>query len=178
MARTSAVSVLFASVLVATQAAAGGAPLLTQQELSQPDAIVAWLGRYERIADKTLAKQAFNDGLQTKKRKDWGAAMKAFGESAVHYPAPRALMEYAEAYLRMLGDLKRRDNPSLEASRGHLATAASTYRAALASDSVLKQLTREEREQAGLNARCLTEYVGSSKSTGPCPPLDLYGTRI
>lgn len=172
MATPLAASLSFSSVLLIAQAAAG-APL-TQQEISQPDAVVAWLRQNEGVADKAFAQQAFDEGLQTKKRKDWGASIKAFGDSSAHYPTPRALIEYAEAYLRMLGQLKPRNKPSPEEQRRQLATGEATYRAALAADTVLKQLTDQERKQTQQNADCLAEYLKSSVKPRHCLPLDMY----
>lgn len=179
MARRLALLLFFASVLPLAQAtqSAAGPPMLSQNEEGNPEAVVAWLKENGAKADKGLAQRAFEDGLQRKRRKDWGAAIKGFGDSVAFYPTPRALNEYTEATLRMLHQLKPRNKPSPEDQRRHLAMAAATYRSALAADSILNQLTAQERQQTQQNVDCLVEYLRSSKPLRNCRPLEMYGVK-
>jgi hypothetical protein len=169
------VSLWCASVLLLQPAIAGGPPRLTQEQMGQPDEVAAWLRQNEALADKKIARMAFDHGLRKKKRKDWGGAAKAFAESAIHYPAPAALTEYAENSLRMFGDIRQRDKAYTEHWRRDLGRAEAGYRTALAADAVVKQLNEQERRQTGQNAECLAEYLKTSVKPHNCPPLEMYG---
>lgn len=175
MASRLVASLWCASALLATQAVAGSPSALTQEQLSQPDAVAAWLIANGSKADVAVANSLYVYGEKAKQRKDWSAAGKAFAESALHYPTPRALSEYATARLRMQADLKSRNRPSPHDQRQHLELAVSTYKATLAADSVLKQLGEQERLQVQRDIECLAEYLSSSERRGKCRPLELYG---
>lgn len=180
MAKRLALLLLFVSALPGTQASESAGdlrPYLSHEDAKNPEAVVAWLKENGSKADKKSAQGAYEYGQLKKSRKEWGAAAKAFGESRGFYPTPRALNEYAGARLHMLGELKPRNKPSPEDQRRHLAAAEGVYRSALAADSVLKQLTAQERQQTRQNAECLGEYLKSSKPPPACPPLEMYGIK-
>jgi hypothetical protein len=175
MARRLVVSLWCASVLLVQPATAGGPPRLTQDQIGQPDEVVAWLKQNEAFADKKIAQMAYDHGLRKKKRKDWGGAAKAFAESAIHYPTPAALTEYAENSLRMYGDIRQRNKTFTEHWRRDLGKAEAGYRTALAADAVVKQLNEQERRRTEQHAECLAEYLKTSAKSPNCPPLEMYG---
>ncbi len=184
MARRSAVSQSFASILwafVATVAATAGAvepSRLSQDDLEQPDAVVAWLKANHSSKASLSASQGFYDyALKAKQRNDWGAAAKGFGESAIHYPTPKALNGYADSLLHMLGQIRQREKSYRERKKGDLEGVEATYRSALAADTVLKQMTDEERKRTQQNAECLAEYLKTSAPPASCPPLVAYGVQ-
>ena len=175
MARRLVVSLLCASALVAVHADESQPPVLAQEQLSQPDTVVDWLKSNDMQADKKTAKMAYDHGQKSKQRGSWSAAAKAFGDSAIHYPSPAALREYADNGLRVYGAVRHRDKTYRENCQRDLGEAEAIYRTALAADTVLKLLSEHERRQIQANADCLADYIKSSESSGACPPLQLYG---
>ena len=181
MERRSAVSRWFASALwglcAVSMACSAETPRLTQDELEQPEAVVAWLKENASKANLAVAKGFYDRGLQAKQREDWGAAAKSFAESAIHYPTPKALSEYQDNMLRMLGSIRRREKTYEARWQGDLSGAEAGYRAALAADSVLNQLTDTERQQTRKNVECLAEYIKTRGKQHDCLPLQLYGAE-
>ena len=179
MGKRSVVSLWFVSALWGLCAVSTGCaaetPRLNQDHLEQPDAVAAWLKENASKANLTVAKGFYDRGLQAKQRRDWGAAAKSFGESAIHYPTPKALNEYEDNMLRMLGSIRKRERTYEERLQGDLSRAEAGYRAALAADVVLNQLTDQERAQAGKNVECLAEYLKTHSKQSDCLPLQLYG---
>lgn len=175
MARRWVALLLCVSALATAHADGSSPPVLAQEELSQPDTVVGWLRDHEARADKTTAKIAYEHGQKSKQRGSWSAAAKAFADSAIHYPSPAALREYADSGLRVYGAVRQRDKSYREHWERDLGEAQAIYRAALAADTVLKRLTDSERQQIQRNADCLAHYIKSSKPSGACPPLQLYG---
>ncbi|AKJ29449.1 hypothetical protein [Caldimonas brevitalea] len=149
--------------------------MLSQKDATDPEAVVAWLKANAAKADKAAAKMAYEHGQALKKRKDWGAATKAFGDSTAFYPTPAAFTEVAEAQLRMLGEIRQRHRNYDQHWRRDIGEAEATYRSALAADSVLRQMTAQERQQAQQNAECLADYLKSAQPPRNCAPLKLYG---
>ena len=80
-----------------------------------------------------------------------------------------------EARADVYGAVRQRDKSYRKHWERDLGEAQAIYRAALAADTVLKRLTDRERQQIQRNADCLADYIKSSKPSGACPPLQLYG---
>ncbi|MCW7536989.1 hypothetical protein OOT46_03860 [Aquabacterium sp. A7-Y] len=183
MARQLALLLWFASVLPlahASESSATGPSELSQKDLGNPKAVETWLkenGAKAHKADKKNSQRAYEYGQLKKQRKEWGAAAKAFGESALFYPTPKALNEYADNWLRMLGEIRQREKTYGERWQADLSEAEATYRTALAADSVLKLMTDKERQQTRKNAECLADYIKSQVKQGDCLPLQLYGVK-
>lgn len=150
-------------------------PMLSKEEEGNPQAVADWLRKHGSRADQATARKSFEEGLKRKQRKDWGAAIKAFGDSVGFYPTPRAFNELAEARLQLLREIRQRKSAPNSDWRRDIQEAELSYRNSLAADAVIKQLTREERRQTELNVGCLNRYVESEAKPHNCPPLTLYG---
>lgn len=181
MAKLSAWSLWSASVLVLLSASAlGDAPPpkpLEQKELSDPALVSAWLKANGATADRAQAERFFNSGLKAKKMSSWGPAVKGFGASAVFYPAPKALIEYANASLRSASAIRVREKTVVQKSKVDMAYIESIYRSALASDAILNTLSVSEKEEARQNADCLAAFVQTEKMQADCAPLQTYGLK-
>lgn len=165
MAKLLAQSLLFASVLLlqSTLALAHEAPRLIQDDLDKPAVVKAWLIENGVKADKVAAREFFDLGRKLKKEKRWALATKAFGGSAIRYPTPQALNEYAEASIRDLGT-------RLDAQH-----VVPLYQSAMAADTVLHLMSEEEKRSTQNNLDCLRVYMQLKKVQPDCRPLQAYG---
>ena len=149
--------------------------MLEQEDLGNPEVITAWLKENSGKADKTNARWFFEYGVKAKIEKRSGPAGKAFAESAVRYPTPQAINEYADLKLRMLGEIRARTAEGKRHWKSDLTSIAALYQSALAADAVLNTLGTTEKENTRKNAGCLATYVHTKKVQFPCPPLQTYG---
>lgn len=165
MAKLSARSLLFASALLLqiAPALAQDAPKLAQDDLEKPEVVETWLIENRSKADTTSAKEFFELGQKLKKEKRWALATKAFGGSAIRYPTPQALNEYAEASIRDLG---------IRLDPKHVVP---LYQSAMAADSVLRLMNEDERASTRKNIDCLSTYMQTKKAQPDCHPLRAYG---
>lgn len=164
MAKLLAQSLLCASALLQFMPAfARDAPQLIQDDLEKPAVVKAWLMENGTKADKTAAKEFFDLGQKLKKEKRWALATKAFGGSAIRYPTPHALNEYAEASIRDLG-------PRLDVQH-----VVPLYQSAIAADTVLQVMSEEEKRATQNNLDCLRAYLQVKKAQPGCRPLQAYG---
>lgn len=150
-------------------------PMLSQGDREKPQDVIDWLQANEARADKATARKLFELGTKHKQRKDWGGAIKGFGDSAAFYPSPRAFIELAEAELHMLRDIRRRTGATQAERLGDVQAAADSYGYALAADSVLQQLTSPQRQRLEFNVACMSDYLKTQVAPDNCPPLVLYG---
>jgi hypothetical protein len=148
---------------------------LEQRDLKKPAVISEWLKSNGATADKARAKLFFDEGLKDKKRGAWDPAAKSFGESALVYPTPHALIETANADLHALGNTRARKKNYAQKSRSDMTSVELIYRSALAADAVLNTLNTEEKKQTQQNADCLTAFIQSGKIQPDCLPLQAYG---
>ena len=117
----------------------------------------------------------FDAGVKAKAQKRFGPAGKAFGESAMYYPTPEAIREYAEIELRTLDEIRERNKNRDQYLKSDLSSALGLYQSVLASDAVLATMSTAEKKQTQQNVDCLTSYLSSEKAPAPCPPLQAYG---
>ena len=179
MPKLSVRSLWFASVLALPAACAwgDGLPMLSQDDLKKPDVVSAWLKENSDKADKARAKMFFDAGVKAKSQKRPGPAGKAFGESAVYYPTPEAIREYADISLRTLGEIRERNKDRAQHMKSDLSSVLSLYQSTLASDAVLHTLSAEEKQQTRKNTDCLAAYLRSEKVTATCQPIQAYGAN-
>ncbi len=170
-------SLWFASVVALGSGYAFGddPPMLGQDDLKKPATVSAWLKENGDKADKARAKTMFAAGLQAKAEKRFGPAGKAFGESAIYYPTPEAIHEYADVQLHTLGEIRERNKDRGQHMKSDLSSALSLYQSVLASDTVLATMSAAEKQQTKQNVDCLAAYLRSEKASMPCPPLKAYG---
>lgn len=171
-------ALLCASSLAFFQPALAGAEkprLLTQQQLEEPALVSAWLKQHAGRADQRRAAAAYDLGVQEARRASWGSAVKAYGESAIRLPSPRALNAYADATARFLGALREHKQDRAGHLEQDLRSVEALYRSALASDSVLAAMSAQERLRTVANADCLAVYRRDRSGLGRCAPLRAYG---
>jgi hypothetical protein len=151
------------------------APMLTQSQLYEPAQVASWLKENAGKADKTRATQFFDSAVKQKAQHRWGPAGKSFAESALHYPTPRALNEYAEIMLLFLGQERRRDGDLPAHAISDLRFSELLYRSSIAADSVLHTMSADERQRTRENADCLAAYLRDRTGLATCRPLHRYG---
>lgn len=152
-----------ALVLQSMPALAQEAPRMFQDDLERPEVVKAWLIENGAKADKESAREFFELGRKLKKEKRWALASKAFGGSAIRYPTPQALNEYAEASIRDLG------------TRLDAQYVVPLYQSAIAADTVLHLMSEEEKSATKHNLDCLHVYMQLKKVQPGCRPLQAYG---
>ena len=149
---------------------------LGNDDLGKPEVVSAWLQKNGARADQKRAKEFFDGGVKAKKQQRWGPAGKSFGASALYYPTPQVLNEYANVKLHMLGEIRIRNKEDKRQSDLHFAV--SIYRSVLAANTILKTMNTEEESHIRHNIACVIAYLdSSSKLTSDCPPLRIYGIR-
>lgn len=177
MAKLLVECLLFASgaVLAGAEAVELRSSALTQAQLYEPGSVAAWLRVNGEKADKGLAARFYQAGEKQKRQRRWGPAGKSFAASALYYPHPRTLNEYAETKLIFLGVERRRDGDMLAHAVGDLQTTERLYRSVIAADEVLHVLSLKEKQRARGNADCTAGYVSTRTVVSSCEPLRLYG---
>lgn len=163
--------------VIASSTANGPKQVLTQRDLRNPKAVAETLKSEINDNSKVSAKQFFSLGVKYRQRatKDgnWGPVAKAFGESAVLYPRPLALKEYAESSLR--AQSRTAGIRGLEEQLEILRQTIDLHRSALAADSVLHELSQDKRAQLDQNRSCAERFLQERKPSSPCQPLQWLG---
>ncbi len=191
MVKKLALSLPFSGVFLfgppqAAMASAGDNPSmsLTQESLSEPATITAWLQKNEQTADRRIAKRYFDLGVAAEKHSQWSRAVKAFGESALFFPAPNALVKYADNSLRDRSKVRRHQvDKGIPDMIPDLQHALAVYRSARAANAALKSLSASAVNQLEADEACLGAYVDAAlqkkEAVAPkqkkCRPLALYG---
>ena len=179
MAKLSVRSLWFGSAIALLSATALGnavqPKLLEQKDIYDPVVVSAWLKANGATADREQAAWFFKHGLKDKKRGAWSPAGKSFGASALYYPSPQTLIEYANAALHSLGGARAYEKSFAQYSRRDMTSFEPIYRSVLAADAVLKTLSTAEKAQTQRNIDCLIAFVRSVKFQANCPPLEAYG---
>ena len=170
-------SAWFAGVALLAAACSATAEPLSQRDLKSPERVEAWLKANKNDLDVKAAQAFFQEGVQSKQQRRWGPALKSFGESALRKPSAPTLIEYAEAHLRLLGEMRARENGYAEHQQRDLASAEQLYRAALAAENVLPELLPRQREETRRNAECLAEFLQAGGVQDACEPLQAYGLK-
>ncbi|SEI56396.1 hypothetical protein [Achromobacter sp. NFACC18-2] len=172
---------LISGALVALIGCAEAEPVppavLTQRQLSDPQAVSQWLRENPGGVDAKGAAFAYDEGQKYKSRNDWSAAAKSFGESAIRYPTPQVLTEYVTAILRMLGEIRARKGATSLGIEGDMNFALLQYQSVMAADDVLDSLTEHEKKLVQANIACLGNFLKSRQVAGDCQPLLDYGIQ-
>jgi len=167
---------LFLTV-IACASSDGSKQELTQNDLRNQQAVTECLKSEINENRKASAKQFFLLGIKYRQRatKDgnWGPVAKAFGESAVLYPRPLALKEYAEASLK--SQSKALLKKSLEEQMELLNQTIDLYRSVIAADSILCELSKDQRVELDQYLNCIEFYMQGGKPSIPCMPLQRLG---
>lgn len=179
MARLLALSLWFASALALfagcnAQEQTPPRTKLTEAEAGNAEFVAQWLKQHGATADQKEARQFLDQAQQAKQRKNWSAATKAFGESMIRYPSAQALAGYAEAELRMLGEVRARDKNASQHMAEDMKHALAFYESALAANAVQQALPAPEKEQLQKSVVCLKGYVASANRPLDCPPIEFY----
>ncbi len=152
-------------------------PYLHRDDLENPQAIAAWLDKYAATANKRAAQIEFARGEAYQKRRYWSAASKAFGESALAFPTPAALVARTDNRLRGLAEIRVREKETTHA-RDDLAGALPVYRSALAAEGRLRMLSASALAQLQADEACLNAHLeantASTWTPQTCRPLSLY----
>jgi tetratricopeptide (TPR) repeat protein len=163
-------------ILLSGLSSAGMPAQLRQEALGQPDTISAWLQANAKTADRRIAQRYQEMGLKAQKKGNWSSASKAFGESALFFPTPTALVGCADNHLRDLGALRTRQKDTSKA-KGDLASALALYRSALAADAQLNELTAPALARLKADEACLDTHLKTGAPQSPtCRPVRLYVT--
>jgi len=176
MRRLWALSPWFVSVLAGAAASAPAPALLSDSELRDPGFVMRWLDREGSRADRQAAARFYAHGLKDKEAGNWSAATKAFGESAVRYPAPEVLLEYVDAELRMLAPVRARQPLRVDRQRADMAHALGLYEAALAANGVTSTLSAAQAGRAEQHVACMRDYL-ASRPPGDCAPIRYFASR-
>lgn len=177
MRRLSARFALLSALVLAGYAgfaAADSPATLQQDDLKNPDVISSWLTTNGAAADRRQAEVFFRQGTMAKAKHQWGLAAKGFGESALQFPSPTSLVEYAEAKLHELSDIRVREKTVAKYRQSDIATVEAVLRSALAADAVLNTLSVQEMQQVRRDAKCLEAFLRSGDDDTTCRPLRLY----
>lgn len=108
-------------------------------------------------------------------KKHWSGAVKAFGESAHAFPAPKTLLALVSAELKMLAQITSRKKGPNNQERGDLEHAIAMYKTTLAADKVLNSLASNERKHLRYNIECIKKYLDTGTVEESCVPLKTYG---
>ncbi len=175
------VQLLFGASLVlaviASSSANGPKQALTQRDLRNPKAVIEILRSEVNDDHKASAKQFFSLGVKYRQRAEkdgnWGPAAKAFGESAVLYPRPLTLKEYAESSLRAQSRAAARKG--LEEQLEVLNQTIDLYKSAIAADDILRELSQSQRAQLDQNRICVDKFLQERQLSSSCQPLQWLG---
>jgi hypothetical protein len=178
MRRLLALCLWFASAFASAASLAPKEPLqlLKEQQARDPQFVVQWLNSVGAKTDQKDAKWFFSVGLKEKAARNWSAASKAFGESMIRYPSPQALLEYAEADLRMLGQVRAREGFPSQLVRGDMEHALGFYEAAVAANGVTKTLSPQDAKRLEHNASCLRRHLQSPQPQTDCEPATYFSS--
>ena len=149
---------------------------LTQEALADPRAVARSLERKPAPSARVAAEKLAALAASAQAQANWSRAAKAYGESAVFYPAPRTLIGYAEAFLHDIAAVRARTGDTASA-RADLTHASGIYRSALAADDLVPQLSASEKKGAADAASCLEAHIAGNAAPGDCRPLKIYARR-
>lgn len=120
------------------------------------------------FAEGTKAREQANQG-----KRSWGPVAKSFGESALYYPRPLALMGDAEALLRDIGGANKPE----PVKRSVLEGALNEYKSAIAADDFLKELTPKQRAELNHYRECMAGYLDAKATSVACSPVKWVGLK-
>lgn len=170
----------FFLLTVAFASGTDGKDGLTQVDLESAKAVAEALKSEISGANKLSARQFFLLGTKYQRRavKDgnWAPAAKAFGESAILFPRPLALSQYAESSLKAASKtvLAKGKDAQLQL----LKQTIDIYDSALAADDIQHELNPAQRAQLVQDRNCSKEYLLNQKPLAHCPPLQWLAVAV
>jgi hypothetical protein len=148
---------------------------ISQTQLSDAEFVANWLKVNKSGLDLKGATAAFELGQKYKRNKQWSAAAKGFGESAIRYPSPQTLTQYAEVKSLSLGAVRAREKVVDQYRLSDMTSLLRLYQSAVAANSVLASLSVKEKNQLQANVDCLGAFVAApDKPHKHCAPLKSY----
>lgn len=160
----------FFMVLVGVAAAS---ERIAQTDLVTPESVTSALRSEIGDPTRASAKQLFALGLKYRERAEkdgnWAPAAKAFGESALLYPSPLTLMQYADCTLQATSRMARAEGA--EEPSQQLEGMLPIYDSAIVADKILHELTSDQRAQVIHYRNCLADYLRDRQAASRCLPL-------
>lgn len=163
----------FALILLYGCARESSELLLTQEDLAQPGRIVAWLEQHADAASDPAAATWFEQGRAAEAAGNWSKAVKAYGESALRYPASSTLLRHADVSVVAIAAVRARAGTAGVAKQ-ELAAIRDLYRSVVAADAIVHRLSPEDAMAAAHAVACLSAFVESGADDGNCLPLTRY----
>ncbi len=167
---------LFAS---AAYAADGAAPLkhdmLTIEQLEDAEYVKSWLMQKNRKIDQKSIDYLNKTAKEKERIGYWDAAAKTYGESALLYPSPEAILNRANAWYKMLKRIRERDKELEQNKFDDMSRLLKYYRSAAAADSVLNTLSDPQKAEVQTNIECLEKYTTTKQFQPNCEVLTAYG---
>ena len=162
------------ALLACFEANAQALRLLTQDDLlGNTAAVASWLRENASTADRKTAATFAKLGATYKSRGDWSGASKAYGESAIHWPDPVVVLEYARARTLDLASVRAYNKrPDLIASDA--ASLLKLYRVVHAAQGQLGSLNKAQAAKVEQAIQCLSAPGAASQVTSDCGPLKAY----
>lgn len=162
------------ALLGAVAARAQAPTLLTQEQLEgDPAAVASWLRAHGAQADRKTAESFAKIAARYKARRDWSAAAKGFGESAIHYPDPPIVLEYARARALHLATVRARERrPDLAVADA--ASSLKVYQVVQSAQGVLGSLNKRQVAEVEHAIACLSVPNAASQVPTDCAPLKAY----
>lgn len=153
----------------------GKITLLSQDEAGNAQYVTEWLNSHHGSVDGALSGDFYAKGSEASRKGNWSLATKLFGESMIRYPTPQALLGYIDAELRMLGQVRKRNNNTELFIDDDMKYARGFYESARAANAILKTLSEPEAKQLQQNIDCLTQYQETRNDEArECLPLQRY----
>lgn len=171
---------LFSAHAVLAIAAAAVAPAAVAQtelklaDLEAPETVSTWLRLHGNNADRSMAKRMFDIGARARdQRSNWGPAYKGFAESALIYPAPETLVEYANATLHGIAEMQGRDG-ARDGRNAILSQVLRLLTSAQAAQDVLGTLGAAQASGLRADIACLSAHLRKPVPAGKCRPVEAY----
>ncbi|MBV8271311.1 MAG: hypothetical protein JO067_03465 [Cupriavidus sp.] len=149
---------------------------MAQPDLESPETIVRWLESHRQSADRAFAQGFLPHAHESVKQRNWGAAAKGFGGSALYYPAPQVLRCYALTALHDIGPVRTRTGETFKETTD-LARALRLLDSAAAADAVLIELSPADKSTLQQDRTCLQAYLGGkldATDAARCTPIAAY----
>lgn len=175
MARPSALLLSFASLLaVGSPAARAVSPLLTDDALRQPERVSQWLRQHPQPVPPRDIQHWLEMGKKASAKRNWSAATKAYGEAAIRFPGGRTLSAYADAELRMMGQIRARNKAGTLHMAEDLTQAMRLWQSALAAEAVIDEMSPAQETVLRMQLTCAAQYLRTGRIEQNCPPVQCY----
>ncbi|NRF69437.1 hypothetical protein HLB44_20765 [Aquincola sp. S2] len=169
-------SVLLGSV--ATGAWASGGAALAADDLKNAQVVGAWLKANRGSAPREQANQFLALGERARRAGRWGAASKSFGESALLFPSPEALMAYGHALLHERAATRAAASAPADRQHADWQEIGALYSTALAADDQLHTLKPALRAALAADAGCLAKAAQGAADATNCAALRQYQAAL